>query len=461
MSLAKISSTPLRFLGAGAALSLFLLTFLVFGHSTYSTNHEGSGYILKPTSGPTSNAQCECDSQSSTGNNTAQRGGIKWEFDFRRDGDNHGLSDEQCLSAFPKLFGDLDRVAQERVGSGKLITFDDVDELSRSGEDANGDRGLVRAAVVGGELYIISYGSMPYTFSRGKATLHSLNRALSAYAERQSLPNVEFVLSTDDFFTPRPGNQEAQGLPIWSYSKTTTDTTTWLMPDFGYWSWPEVRIGAYKEIRARIAAVDAETAFHSKKKQLAWRGSVATNPEIRGALLDAARGKSWASIRDIDWSDPSSVEENVLPMEEYCRYMFLAHAEGRSFSGRGKYLLNCKSVVISHELAWLEAHHGALIASGPEANYVQVSRDWSDLERKVEHLIDNPAVAERIAGNAVRTFRERYLTPAAESCYWRYLITKYAEASGFEPLLESIKGSGSGERVKRGVHFDTWALGLA
>jgi hypothetical protein len=142
-------------------------------------------------------------------------------------------------------------------------------------------------------------------------------------------------------------------------------------------------------------------------------------------------------------------------MEEYCRYMFLAHAEGRSFSGRGKYLLNCNSVVISHELTWLEAHHGALIAEGPEANHVRVSRDWSDLEKKVEHLIDNPHVAERVANNAVRTFRDRYLTPAAESCYWRYLVREYGRASGFEPVLEETK---KGKRVKRGVLFDTWIL---
>ncbi|KAL3467351.1 glycosyl transferase family 90-domain-containing protein [Aspergillus heterothallicus] len=451
MPLTQIPPTPLRFLGAGAALSLLLLTFLVFGRTRYFTNHEGTGYILKSNlDSTTSKPQCG-DSQHGAANGTVT---AEWEFDFQRDGDNHGLSGEQCLAAFPKLFEDIDRVAGQRNESAKLISFDEVDELSRSGEDANGDRGLVRGAVVGGELYIISYGSMPYTYSRGKATLHSLNRALSAYPDRYTLPNIEFVISTDDFFTPSNGNPPG---PIWSYSKKPSDKTTWLMPDFGYWSWPEVHIGSYKEIRSRIVATDEKTPFREKKKQLAWRGSVATNPEIRGALLHASRGKSWASIREINWADAASVAENVLPMEEYCRYMFLAHAEGRSFSGRGKYLLNCKSVVISHELTWLEAHHGALVAEGPEATFVQVARDWSDLERKVEHLIDNPGVAERIAENAVRTFRERYLTPAAESCYWRYLITRYAGASGFEPVLESLKKGGK-ERVKRGVHFDTWVL---
>lgn len=238
------------------------------------------------------------------------------------------------------------------------------------------------------------------------------------------------------------------------------------MPDFGYWSWPEVKIGPYKDIRRRIAAVDDGEVtldgkfipglpFQDKKKQLAWRGSVATNPEIRGKLLKAAQGRSWASIRVIDWDDENDVRFNLLPMEDYCQYMFLAHAEGRSFSGRGKYLLNCRSVVVSHKLVWREAHHAALIASGPEANYVEVERDFSDLDRKMEYFIDNPDTAQRIAENSVKTFRDRYLTPAAESCYWRQLIRQYAASCEFEPVLYTQE---NGRREPRGVPFENWVL---
>lgn len=85
-----------------------------------------------------------------------------------------------------------------------------------------------------------------------------------------------------------------------------------------------------------------------------------------------------------------------------------------------------------------------------------MSRDFSDLQRKVEFLVDNPGTAERIAENAVRTFRDRYLTPAAESCYWRELVRRYGEASAFEPVLFGDRG---GEKVRRGVHFESWVLG--
>jgi len=303
---------------------------------------------------------------------------------------------------------------------------------------------------------------MPVTASRARATLHSLQRALSAFPDRHLLPSIEFIFTTEDF-APNPTGQG----PIWSYSKRDGDGSVWLMPDFGYWAWPEVQIGPYHEVRRRIAAIDqGEVApdgtfipgipFEDKKKQLVWRGSLATNPAVRSKLLKAAVGKSWASVRVIDWDDENDIRFNLLPIEDHCRYMFLAHTEGRSFSGRGKYLLNCRSVVISHPLVWKEAHHAAMVSSGPEANYIEVDQDFKDLSRKIDYLIDNPRVAERIADNAVRTFRDRYLTPAAESCYWRHLIQQYASVSDFEPVLFSA--GRDGKQKAKSVPFETWLL---
>ncbi|KAK1142104.1 hypothetical protein N8T08_008187 [Aspergillus melleus] len=427
-------TTWLRFVGIGAILTLLIVAFLLFSDrlSTSATK-----YILKTAD----KSPLECPSAVS---NITQ-----WEFHTQRDANDHGLSDEQCRVAFPKLFVELDKSAEGR--KEKKIMFQEVNGVSV--ED-----GMVRAVVQDGELYIVDFGAMPATFTRGKATLNSLHRALASFPDSRNLPNIEFVLTTEDYST-------GDG-PIWSYSKKDEDTNVWLMPDFGYWSWPEVKIGSYKDIRARIASVDDGDSsspnaqhglsFQSKKKQLVWRGSVATNPQLRGKLLKAAQGKSWASIRVIDWDDENDLQYNLLPMEEHCRYMFLAHAEGRSFSGRGKYLLNCRSVTIAHQLAWKEVHHAALIASGPEANYVQVQNDFSDLERKVEFLIDNPETAQRIAENAVRTFRDRYLTPAAESCYWRELIRRYADSCEFEPVLFGMMEDGRKEA--RGTPFETWVL---
>lgn len=323
---------------------------------------------------------------------------------------------------------------------------------------------VFRLLTDGFQLYVLDYEPQPVTFSRAKATLSSLHRALTAIPNRHELPSVEFIFTTEDFATGGDGEDLRA---IWSYSKRDGDDAVWLMPDFGYWSWPEVKVGPYRDVRRRIATVDdggmtpdgkriPGIAFGDKKKQLLWRGSVATEPEIRGKLLRATQRKSWASVHALDWDSRDDIDHYLLPMEDHCRYMFLAHAEGRSFSGRGKYLLNCRSVFVSHRLVWREVHHAAMISgSGPDANFVEVDRDFSDLEQKIEFLLDNPEVAERIANNAVKTFRDRYLTPAAEACYWRYLIRRYADVCDFEP---SLYADSKGQRKMRGVPFETWVL---
>ncbi|KAJ6186629.1 hypothetical protein N7519_007930 [Penicillium mononematosum] len=398
-----------RYLATGAVVSLFILAFLVFGTGSPSLS---SQFNIKTQSRP---QYCAPPVNSSAG----------WDFVVERDGNNHGLSEDQCRIAFPKLFVEIDKSSALR--ENKLVTYKELD--SRTVDD--------------GMLYIVDYAPMPVTASRARATLNSLHRALTAFPDRHLLPSIEFIFTTEDFAE----DTTAQS-PIWAYSKRDSDTAVWLMPDFGYWAWPEVQIGPYHEVRRRIAAIDdGETAadgtyvpglqFQEKKKQLVWRGSLATNPPVRSKLLKSALGRSWASVH-------------------HCRYMFLAHTEGRSFSGRGKYLLNCRSVVVSHALEWREAHHAALISSGPDANYIEVDRDWSDLSRKIDYLIDNPEIAERIANNAVRTFRDRYLTPAAESCYWRQLIRQYSAACDFEPVLFST--ARDGKTQPRGVPYDTWLL---
>lgn len=306
------------------------------------------------------------------------------------------------------------------------------------------------------QLYLVNFENMSNTFSRGLASLHSLQRALTAAPDRRDLPNIEFEYTTEDY---SEGSQ-----PLWTYSKKDGDDSAWLMPDFGFWSWPEVKTGSYQKIRRRIAAVDdgatVDGTFHpgldfsEKDRRLLWRGNVITSPEIRGKFMEATDGKNWADVKALDWGNKEDIQANLLPMEDHCKYMFVAHTEGRSFSGRGKYLQNCRSVFVAHKLEWREAHHGALESSGPNANYVEVERDFSDLENKMENLLAHPDQAKKIADNSVRTFRDRYLTPAAESCYWRRLIRGYGSVCDFEPrLYNDTEG-----RKWRGVPFESFVL---
>ena len=83
-----------------------------------------------------------------------------------------------------------------------------------------------------------------------------------------------------------------------------------------------------------------------------------------------------------------------------------------------------------------------------------MERDFSDLPNKMAHLLANPEEAQTIADNSVATFRERYLTLAAEACYWRSLWDGYAEVSE-PPVLWTGQGQ---SRRKRGLRYETFML---
>lgn len=78
----------------------------------------------------------------------------------------------------------------------------------------------------------------------------------------------------------------------------------------------------------------------------------------------------------------------------------------------------------------------------------------------MEYLIANPEIAQRIAENGAKVFRDRYLTPAAQSCYTRRMINAWAELQAFEPQLWVDKEDINGHKVLslRGKSFETWMI---
>ena len=288
-------------------------------------------------------------------------------------------------------------------------------------------------------------------YSRGYAVLQAIHRAVITSPE--PLPNTEFVISTDDKLPP---------LPIWSLARERNDDITWLMPDFGFWSWPETKVGSYGEVQRKAQAMEDSKdnptgrawTWAEKNKQLLWRGAT-MNLELRQHFINKTTGKEWADVKAIEWHNSDSMSTDLKSMDEHCQYKFLAHTEGNSYSGRLKYLQNCRSVIVAHEMDWIQHYTPLMVSSGPSQNFVQVKRDFSDLEATMQGLLDNDRHAARIADNNIITFRERYLTPAAEVCYWRYLIRGWAEAS-FEPRPWTTTANGT--KSWRGLPVESYLL---
>ena len=233
---------------------------------------------------------------------------------------------------------------------------------------------------------------------------------------------------------------DARNISTWGLTREPTNTKTWLMPDFGYWSWPEPKVSSYGAVQRRArqieegnpavgAASAAETVYTwaNKIPKLVWRGAKGFGT-TRGTLVEVTADKPWADVKNIVWA-PEEGHKDILAMSDHCKYKYVAHTAGSTYSGRLKYLQNCRSVIVAHTLEWRTHAMHLMKSSGPDQNFVEVRRDYTDLEETMQKLISNDAEAERIAQNNVKTFRDRYISPAAETCYWRRLIRSWSEVS--------------------------------
>lgn len=296
------------------------------------------------------------------------------------------------------------------------------------------------------------------------------------------VPNIEFVFSVEDL----PAQPTK---PMWSLARRVQDHNLWLIPDFGFWSWDMPALGTLDEVAIEAVERESVEPWDQKMEKLVWRGKITFAPKLRRALLDAAKGKPWSDVGQLKWTDPNFKEQFLGPVDQ-CNYMFIAHAEGmsedrelpplrpqkqatmiktddpsgRSYSGSLKYRQLCRSVIVSHKLQWIQHYHYLFRNNGSNQNFVEVERDFSDLSAAMEDLLDHPEKAKRIADNNVAVFRERYLTQAAEACYWRHLIKRWKDVLGFEPMLYKDGGSATvkdgKKRVKRdqkrGVRYETF-----
>lgn len=160
-------------------------------------------------------------------------------------------------------------------------------------------------------------------------------------------------------------------------------------------------------------------------------------------------------MHNIDWAGPRS--DGIHPdfyetMEGHCKYAFLASPEGLSYSGRLKYLLNCESVSCHLDKSLLPAsnlmpllsqvifirtiehlvHFSHLLnyTKGDLQNVVmlpprdgKIVESWRNAEGEMKALLKDEVRAKQIAARSAEVFRDRFLSPAAVSCYWRVSLS--------------------------------------
>ena len=167
-------------------------------------------------------------------------------------------------------------------------------------------------------MYIIDEKIGACDRARGLAGLASLYRAITAMPDPRTIPNVEFVIDTEDTPTDRVPDDRI----IWAWLRPRDNQNTWVMPDFDGWAFPHPELGSYISFRERLQFY--ERPFAEKDPRAGWRGAVDRN-DVRKSLIQATRDQEWADVLDMELHP-----ENRLQMAEFCSYQFPVHTEGKS-----------------------------------------------------------------------------------------------------------------------------------
>ncbi|CAK3986059.1 DUF821 domain-containing [Lecanosticta acicola] len=376
-----------------------------------------------------------------------------WSFRADRDRNNHSLTLEQCHTAFPDLYKEIDRSRtywKGRQGNKKLTE-------EQWGLEWSPDGGL-RAMIWEGQLYVLESRGLNHFLhwkERSHATLHSIHRAITG--AREPIPNIEFSIKINDNIELTERHPD---VTVWNFNRNVSDPVmeqVWLIPDFNFWSYPRVA-GSYGDYQRQ--AIEIGSDYNAKKSQLVWRGTVDFNPEIRLRLLEQSDGKPWSDVRKVaeDVSDEESMKYRIT-MPDHCRYKFAVHTEGTTWSGRLKYLLSCHSTILIHPLTFSTHLYHLLEPDGPNQNFVQVDKEWKGLPSTMDDLLADNAKAKRIADNAAAKFRDQYFTPAAQTCYFRQLFQVWAEMTPKpNPWKVTKHADGTTTKDWRGMTYEEYVF---
>jgi hypothetical protein len=265
--------------------------------------------------------------------------------------------------------------------------------------------------------------------SRNTGTFHLLFEALKAFPPSQTNSSPVFHVWTDDF---PPASQPSPGIHL-AYCRSASQHYATLIPDFLFWSWPEVGVPDYPLL---ISEMERAGSVPPEFEEVFWIG----NPRVhqsRQRLLDIGGRRGDAKLIAMEWMPqgpehlPSDVamttrDNRYTSLPDHCRYRFLVDVEGRGYSARLKALLFSRRMVFLQCRPWEEFFFRNL---KPHVHYLPVERSLKDFTRKLDWARAHPLECERIAENAYR-FARKHLTRDAAVRYLREILAEKLRDTG-------------------------------
>lgn len=115
---------------------------------------------------------------------------------------------------------------------------------------------------------------------------------------------------------------------------------------------------------SNVAQIESATPSTVKIDRAIWRGTLHFNSIdnicLRHNLVAATKGKAWADVVPVE--SPTATKESIgnrIAIWDLCRFKYILHTDGVTYSGRLPYSQACESVVLTPPIlhhSWTTQH---------------------------------------------------------------------------------------------------------
>lgn len=175
--------------------------------------------------------------------------------------------------------------------------------------------------------------------------------------------------------------------------------------------------------------VKNDIKFKDKKNKLIWRGAVCQPHRV--SFMERFFNKTdLINVGDFNKGQNAVNEEWRVPfasIKDQLEYKFILSIEGNDVATSTKWIMSSNSLLFMTKPkfeTWLM--EGKLI---PNYHYVLVKDDYSNLEDKINHYIDNTDEAEEIINN-VSQYMEKFKNKKSEDWLHLKILERYFKLSG-------------------------------
>jgi hypothetical protein len=231
-------------------------------------------------------------------------------------------------------------------------------------------------------------------------------------------------------------------VPVFGFAKTKKQPTWGLRPDgivlipcFTLWVFTAPSIGRWKSSLESLPKFADRIKWKNRIPKLMWRGARNGDREWLTSIGER-KNDSTLDIEFIDWN-PSRISphysDNFKTIYDFCKYKYLLHQEGWSYSNRIKYLMLCGSPVIYANFGEWKEYWYHLLKHDYNVLLFKDTRNETLFKNLTQNIMQDDAKAIYIGTNG-RILVQRYLNEQAILCYFRNILIRYASMFTYKPM---------------------------